>query len=103
MTTRSLHPNLGRISASEARHVAKGFFLGATWEFWLVLGTCLSSILLCFVISVGAVELQTRRRGTQERRWGKRSTISLLEPLLRKPPDQLGLFYRMVFKASFRS
>ena len=84
--------------------MANGFFLGATWDFWLVLSTCIGSILLCFVISVGAVELQTRRRCTQERRYSKRSTISLLEPLLRKPPDQLGLFYRMVFKAqSFRS
>lgn len=100
--TRSLHPNLGRISRCQANAVVarNGFFLGASLDFWLVAATCVAGLLLCFLCSVAAVELQTWRW-----RWGKevrrRNTVGTLltEPLLRRPPQHLGFLHRVIFKA----
>ena len=109
-STNSLHEDLGKLSQARATSnlEEKGWFLGASLDFWIVLGSCLGACLVSFLASVAAVELQTRRRRfrkiEEESSASDSESIShseLLDPLLEKPTANVGCLQRVLFKADY--
>ena len=107
--TNSVHADLGRLTRDHAASKLEegGWFLGASRDFWIVLGSCVAACLACFFASVAAVELQTRRRGFQrveessDSESEAASHSELLDPLLEKPSANPGFVQRVLFKADF--
>ena len=107
--TNSLHEDLGRLTRSHATSALqeKGWFLGCSVDFWIVVSSCLGACLVSFWASVAVVELQTRRRRFRniEERSDTESDGSshsdLLDPLLEKPATNPGFVQRVLFKADF--
>ncbi|CAJ1367617.1 unnamed protein product [Effrenium voratum] len=102
-----LHHGLGTISREEAeqRVQRNGLYLGASRDFWIIFFCCLGTIILCFLLTFGAVELRARRRKAM---WGSKtdsdsedSEAEHLQPelLTSKPVAKVGFIQRSIFKA----
>ncbi|CAE7351802.1 unnamed protein product [Symbiodinium natans] len=84
-----LHGISGRTwpETSQSAHIA----FGASRDFWIVLATCGLGFIGCFALTLGIVELNTRR-------WRHRfNKAEEMQPLA-KPPQELSCTQRQVFK-----
>lgn len=93
----SLHNDLGDLTRAEANAIIdrNGMFLGASRDFWILLVTCVSALAVCFLMTFGTVELNTRRR----RKADPESDEEMVEPLTKPSPD-VGFAQKTLFKGS---
>lgn len=95
--TLSLHGDLHDLTREQANAIVdrNGMFLGASRDFWILLATCVVSLVLCFVMTFGAAEYTTRRR----RRNDVETDEEMAEPFM-KPVPNLSCAQKTLFKGS---
>lgn len=95
--TLSLHGDLHDLTREQANAIVdrNGMFLGASRDFWILLATCVVSLVLCFIMTFGTVEYTTRRR----RKTDVETDEEMAEPFM-KPVPNLGCAQKTLFKGS---